>query len=129
MTERVHLDLHPVRWDRARWAEGDVEGTPIDFLMEFNADGVVLRQIELAGPAPEPIAAASAAEWWEAQGWVRQAPTPAVVEYERLYGVVAEGSVGEWGPDYPGESISSQEFERVWVEAREHLERSHRPRA
>ena len=117
----MELDLNPVRWDRAVWAEGDSEGAPIVFLMEFNATGGVLRQIELAGPNAEPIAAASAAEWWEAKGFVQQAATPEAIACEQVYGIVAEGSVHEWGSDYPGQPISSAEFEIAWAEARAHL--------
>lgn len=32
----LELDLEPVRWDRAVWEDGDVEGSPIVFLFEFN---------------------------------------------------------------------------------------------
>ncbi|MBL8777535.1 MAG: hypothetical protein JNK12_16455 [Acidimicrobiales bacterium] len=121
MADRVELDLRPVRWDRAVWEEGDVEGAPMVFLFEMNVEGNVLRQVELAGPDQTPIAAASAAEWWEAQGWVRQAATPATIAYEQRFGGLAEGSLHEWGPDYPGQQVSSDEFERAWTAARQHL--------
>lgn len=129
MDDKVELDLRPVRWDRAVREEGDVEGAPIIFLFEVNAEGLVLRQVELAGPDHEPIAASSAEEWWEAQGWVQQAATPALIEYERTFGRLAEGSVHDWGPDYPGEPIPSSEFERAWSGARRHLEGRQAPEA
>lgn len=121
MEDRVELDLSPVRWDRAVWAEGDSEDAPLVFMLEFNAAGEVLRQIQLAGPRAEPTTAASAAEWWEAQGFVQRASTPEAIAYEQAYGTVSEGSVHDWGSDYPGQPISSAEFETAWAEARAHL--------
>ena len=114
-------DVVPVRWDRAVWQEGDVEGTPIIFYFEFAADGGVLRQVELAGSEEIPIAAASWREIWEAQGGTHQAETPQLAAYRSQFGGLAEGSRHDWGDDYPGESISHDEFERVWAAARAHL--------
>jgi hypothetical protein len=115
-------DYLPVRWERAVWADGDVEGAPIVFFFEFNADGAVLRQIELAGPPPGvPTAAASLLEFWEAQGGIARASTSALLKYQERFGNVAEGSREDWGPEYLGQPISSDEFEEVWRRARAHL--------
>jgi hypothetical protein len=114
-------DVVPLRWDRAVWEEGDVEGAPIVFYFEFAADGGVLRQVELAGSGEIPIAAASRREIWEAQGGKHQAETPQLAAYRAQFGGLAEGSRHDWDDDYPGESISHEEFERVWVAARNHL--------
>ena len=114
--------LHPVRWVRSVWEEGDLEGSPITFLWEFDGEGVVVRQVELAGRDEIPIAAASWRDFWEAQQWRYQAATPALVMYQKRYGGVAEGSERDWG-DYPHEAITSEEFEEFWRRARAALER------
>ena len=103
------------------WEEGDVEGAPIVFYLEFAADGGVLRQVELAGREETPIAAASLVEIWEAQDGKRQGETPQMAAYRAQFGGLAEGSRHDWGDDYPGEPISHDEFERVWAVARAHL--------
>ena len=119
--ERWELgEVVAVRWDRAAWEEGDVEGAPIIFYFEFAADGGVLRQVELAGAERTPIVAASLAEIWEAQGGKRQAATPQLLEYQAQFGNVAEGSCHDWD-DYPGEPVTRDEFERAWEAARAHL--------
>lgn len=117
----VELDRQPVRWHRAVRGEGDVESARIVFLFEVNGEGVVLRQVELAGPDQVPIAAGSAEEWWEAQGWLRQATTPGLMKYEETFGRPPEGSIHEGGAEYPGEAITADEFECTWTAARQHL--------
>jgi hypothetical protein len=82
-------DTVPVRWDRAVWQEGDVEGAPIVFYFEFASDGGVLRQVELTGSDETPIAAASRTEIREAQGRKRQGKTPQMAAYRAQFGAVA----------------------------------------
>ena len=121
MEPMTSIDYEPAQWERAEWVEGDVEGAPIVFFFEFNADGEVLRQVELAGGERVPIAAASLDEFWRLQGGVAQPATPELVRYEHRYGRVAEGSRHDW-TDYPGEPISLDEFEAVWQRARAFLD-------
>jgi hypothetical protein len=106
------------------WDEGDDEGAPIEFFMEFDGDGAVLRQVELSGEQRRPIAAASAAEFWAAQGGHRQASTPQLDAYRARFGQTAEGTRSEWGDDYPGVEIERSEFEEIWHQARSVLARA-----
>lgn len=73
------------------------------------------RQIELCGPERVPIAAASLAEWQEAQ----KAGT--LSRYEATYGMTAEALVHEW-EGYDPQPLTLSDFESVWRQARRHLE-------
>ena len=118
----------PSRWVRAEWDEPDLLGPPVEgldgsrmtFLYELSDDGQVLRSIELMGESGVPVAASSLAEFWEAQEYKYQAATPALVEYEKRYGGVPEGSEQDWG-DYPHVEITREEFERAWRSSRQYL--------
>ena len=83
-------------------------------------DEWVLRQVELQGPARVPIAAASLAEW-------PNADTPgglkAVRDYEARYGALAAKRLTDADPDSSEESISAEAFEVQWRLARSYLER------
>jgi hypothetical protein len=134
MEEEVGRVLDPPsRWVRVEWDEPDLIGIPVEgldgscmtFLYELSDDGQVLRSIELMGESRVPVGASSQAEFWEAQGYKRQAATPALVEYEKQYGGVPEGSEQDWG-DYPHVEIAREEFERVWRTSRQYL--AQRPR-
>jgi hypothetical protein len=94
-------DTVPVRWDRAVWQEGDVEGAPIVFYFEFASDGGVLRQVELTGSDETPIAAASRTEIREAQGRKRQggdAPDGGIPDSVRS----SSGPISPQGAEAPG---------------------------
>jgi hypothetical protein len=127
--EEVGRELDPPsRWVRMEWDEPDLLGIPVEgldgscmaFLYELSDDGVVLRSVELMGESGVPVCAASLAEFWEAQGYKRQAATPALVEHEKRYGGVPEGSEQDWG-DYPRVEIAREEFEQVWRTSRQYL--------
>lgn len=123
-----------MRWVRTVWDEpgligplaDGLDGSCVEFLYELTSTGLVLRAIELLGVDRVPVAAASLAEFWEAQQYEFQPATPALVAYEARFGAVPEGSEVDWG-DYPHEEISGAEFERAWTAARVHL--TDRPRS
>jgi hypothetical protein len=134
MEEEVGRVLDPPsRWVRVEWDEPDLIGIPVEgldgscmtLLYELSDDGVVLRAIELMGESGVPVGASSLAEFWQAQGYKWQAGTPALVEYQKRYGGVPEGSEQDWG-DYPHVEITREEFERVWRTSRQYL--AQRPR-
>ncbi|GAA3112566.1 hypothetical protein ACFQ0X_43270 [Streptomyces rectiviolaceus] len=103
-------------WVRCFWDEEDVW-----FYFEVDADGYVIRQVELLGPGSKALTAASLAEWQEARGDGRSA------EYESVYGLTAEPPISEWEGHDP-QSLSADEFENVWSTARGELQdRQRRP--
>ena len=124
MDDQVQFDPQPVRWDRAVWEEGDGERSPIVYLLEFNRDGQVLRQVELAGPSEEPIAASSLAEFWRAQSDKRQPATAELIAHESIYGGIGEGTRYDFDPNYPGVEITASTFEALWEKARSYLSRN-----
>ena len=97
-------------WFRAYWDEEDIW-----FYFEVDTEGWVTRQIELRGLDNMPIAAASLAEWQEAQsaGRLRQ--------YEAIYGLTTESPIHDWD-GYDPQSLTLSDFESVWHRARRHLE-------
>lgn len=97
-------------WFRAYWDEEDIW-----FYFEIDAEGWVSRQVELHGPDGVPIAAASLAEWQEAQSAGRTSV------YESTYGMTADVPVQEW-EGYDPQSLTLSGFESVWCRARSHLE-------
>lgn len=103
-------------WVRCFWDEEDVW-----FYFELDADGYVIRQVELQEPGSKALAAASLVEWQEAQRDGRSA------EYESVYGLTAEPPISEWEGHDP-QSLSVDEFEIVWLTARGELQdRQRRP--
>ncbi|WP_207755829.1 hypothetical protein [Nonomuraea cypriaca] len=74
-----------MQWFRAYWDDEDIW-----FYLEVDAEGWVARQVELRGSDSMPIAAASLAEWQEAQSAER------LGQYEATYGMTAESPVQEW---------------------------------
>ncbi|MFH9611840.1 hypothetical protein [Streptomyces sp. NPDC017448] len=104
-----------MRWVRCLW---DEEG--ISFSFELDADGYVIRQVELQEPGGEALAAASLTEWQEAHKGDRSS------EYESVYGVTAELPITAWEGHVP-QWLSADEFERVWSTARQQIE-NRRPR-
>ncbi|MFI6059501.1 hypothetical protein [Streptomyces sp. NPDC051286] len=98
------------RWVRCFWDEEAVW-----FSFELDTDGYVIRQVEFQEPGSKALAAASLAEWQEAQSAGRLA------EYESVYGLTAEPPISEWeGHEPPW--LSADEFEIVWSTARRQLQ-------
>ncbi|MFD7841275.1 hypothetical protein [Streptomyces sp. NPDC059761] len=98
------------RWLRCFWNEEDVW-----FYFELDADGQVIRQIELQEPGLTPLAAASLDEWQRAQ------EAGHLAEYETKYGLTAELPFQEWEGHEPS-WLSAEEFEEVWTAARRQIE-------
>ncbi|MGW7001904.1 hypothetical protein ACWGCW_03470 [Streptomyces sp. NPDC054933] len=94
---------------RCYWDEEDTW-----FYFEVDAEGWVIRQVELEGPEPIPIAAASLAEWQRARDAGR------LDEYDSRFGITAELPVSEWEGHGP-EQLTSEEFEEVWASARRQI--------
>ncbi|WP_305885403.1 hypothetical protein [Streptomyces sp. C10-9-1] len=94
---------------RCYWDEEDTW-----FYFEVDAEGWVIRQIELEGPELTPIAAASLAEWQQASG------TDRLDEFVNRFGITAELSVSEWEGHDP-EQMTSDEFKQVWDAARRQM--------
>ncbi|MFI7236937.1 hypothetical protein [Streptomyces cyaneofuscatus] len=99
---------------RCYWDEEDTW-----FYFEVDAEGWVIRQVELQGPEPTPIAAASLAEWQRAYD------TGRLDEYDSRFGITAELPISEWEGHAP-EQHTSEEFEEVWESARRQI--ASRPR-
>ena len=118
----------PARWVRTLWDEPDLlgplieglDGSSVTFLYELTQAGAVLRSIELIGRDLVPLAAASLAEFWQAQDYRHQAQTPALAACEAQYGGLPEGSERDWG-EYPHLEISRDDFEAFWQSARSYL--------
>lgn len=103
------------RWVRCFWDE-----EAIWFYCELDTDGYVTRQVELQEPGNEALAAASLAEWQQAQQDGRLA------EYESAYGLTAEPPISEWEGHDP-QWLSASDFETVWAAARQQIQdRQHR---
>jgi hypothetical protein len=98
------------RWLRSFWDEEAVW-----FYFELDTDGYVIRQVELQEPGSKSLAAASVAEWQEAQRDGRLA------EYERVYGLTAALPLSEWEGHDP-QWLSANEFEIVGSTARRQLQ-------
>jgi hypothetical protein len=98
------------RWLRCFWDEESVW-----FYFELDADGYVIRQIELAEPGGNVLAAASLDEWRQARSADRSA------EYEKTYGSTAEPPIGEW-EGYEPHWLSAVQFEAVWSRARQRIQ-------
>ncbi|MGW4722758.1 hypothetical protein [Streptomyces sp. NPDC004291] len=94
---------------RCYWDEEDIW-----FYVEVDAEGWVIRQVELQGPAATPIAAASLDAWQRVQEAGRLA------EYEGRFGITAELPVSEWEGHDP-EELTSDRFEEVWDAARREI--------
>jgi hypothetical protein len=106
-----------MRWVSYRWDDEDLL-----FLHAVDADGTVLRQVELLGPDRTPIAAADLTEWWECQDRRFQPATPATVAYERQYGGVADQPLSTMDIEQLGMvEVPHAEFDQVWAKARSHL--------
>jgi hypothetical protein len=107
MDEEFGRDLGPpTRWVRSEWDEPDLDGVPVEgldgsrmtFLYELDRQGQVLRSIDLMGEGGVPVSASSLAEFWQAQGYKRQAATPQLVEYETRYGGAQQPRVPRAAP-------------------------------
>jgi hypothetical protein len=105
------------RWFRSYWAEEDIW-----FYFEVDADGWVIRQVELQGALRKPIAAASLAEGEAAQR------DGTLAAYAATYGGTAEVPVHEWEGHEP-QDLTAEEFEAVWLSARAARQAQARSRA
>ncbi|WP_435886611.1 hypothetical protein [Streptomyces erythrochromogenes] len=94
---------------RCHWDEEDLW-----FYFEVDAEGWVIRQVELEGPELIPIAAASLAEWQGARDAGRRD------EDDGRFGITAELPVSEWEGHDP-EQLTVEEFEEVWASARRRI--------
>ncbi|MGP3769755.1 hypothetical protein ACTWJ8_02890 [Streptomyces sp. SDT5-1] len=91
---------------RSYWAEEDIW-----FYFEVDADGWVVRQVELHGPLGKPLAAAS----WAEEEAAQRAGT--LADYEATFGGTAQAPVHEWD-DHDPQVLTLAEFETVWATAR-----------
>jgi len=98
-----------MRWFRCYWDEEDVW-----FYFEVDAEGLVIRQVELQGPDGNAIAAADLDEWQRAQASER------LSTYEATYGFTAALPTPEWG-DHEPEWLTTEAFEHVWGQARRQI--------
>jgi hypothetical protein len=108
----AHLARHHglvTTWMRCYWDEEDTW-----FYFEVDAEGWVIRQVELEGPELIPIAAASLAEWQRARDAGR------LGDYDSRFGITAELPVSEWEGHDP-EQLTFEEFEDVWRPARQQI--------
>jgi hypothetical protein len=94
---------------RCYWDEEDTS-----FYFEVDAEGWVIRQVELEGPELTPIAAASLAEWQRAYD------AGCLDEYDSRFGITAELPISNWEGHDP-EQLTFEEFEEVWGSARRHI--------
>ncbi|WP_435885865.1 hypothetical protein [Streptomyces subrutilus] len=94
---------------RCYWDEEDTW-----FYFEADAEGWVIRQVELKGPELIPITAASLPEWQGARDAGR------LNEYDNRFGITAELPVSEWEGHDP-DPLTFEEFEEVWGSARRRI--------
>ncbi|MGW1789132.1 hypothetical protein ACWCO0_00610 [Streptomyces tubercidicus] len=99
---------------RCYWDEEDTW-----FYFEVDAEGWVIRQVELVGPELTPIAAASLTEWQRAYDAGR------LDEYDSRFGITAGLPVSEWEGHAP-EQLTAEEFDEAWGPARQQI--ASRPR-
>ncbi|WP_051879162.1 MULTISPECIES: hypothetical protein [unclassified Streptomyces] len=98
---------------RCYWDEEDVW-----FYFEVDAEGWVIRQVELQGSELTLVAAASLIEWHRARG------AGCLDEYDSRFGITAELPVSEWEGHDP-EQLTSEEFEEVWGPACQQIAARH----
>ncbi|MFE3513938.1 hypothetical protein [Streptomyces sp. NPDC059166] len=96
-------------WMRCHWDEEDTW-----FHFEVDAEGWVVRQVELQGSELVPVAAASLAEWQQTYA------TGRLDAYDSRFEITAELPVSEW-EGYDPEELTSEEFEQVWASARRRI--------
>ncbi|WP_433652882.1 hypothetical protein ACQP2C_11910 [Micromonospora zamorensis] len=105
-----------IRW---YWPDDDLW-----YYEELDGESWSLRHVELRRPDGTPVAAASLAETLAAR---EAGGIDAVRQYENRYGVSPEvpfeSLETEYNePEVAPETISANEFEQVWQNARRHLE-------
>ncbi|MFI7345303.1 hypothetical protein ACIBSR_03395 [Streptomyces sp. NPDC049936] len=91
-----------------------------DLWLYFEADdeGWAARQVEVRGQDPRPVTAVSLEEVLHLRD---RDDLAAMAQYERQFGVLAEGHMDGWRNQPQAAEISVEEFERLWAEARRTL--------
>ncbi|MEU6666055.1 hypothetical protein [Streptomyces sp. NPDC046727] len=85
---------------------------------EGDEEGWVLRQVDLRADDGTPVTAASLEEVLRYQ---ERADAATMGRYKQRYGLVAEGRLTGWEDAPRAGTISAEEFESVWLEARRTL--------
>ncbi|MFJ8364528.1 hypothetical protein [Streptomyces sp. NPDC093984] len=107
------------RWIQAYFSEDDVLS-----YFELGDDGWALRQVDLEGLRHAPVTAAALTEVLELRD---NADLTAMADYERKYGVLAEGRLDGWEDTEGAAEITEDTFERIWLAARHRLESADSP--
>ncbi|MFJ8437164.1 hypothetical protein ACIQ9P_38320 [Kitasatospora sp. NPDC094019] len=101
------------QWIRAHSAEDGIWS-----YFELDDEGWALRQVDLKGAARLWVTAAALTEVLE----LRDSAGPsAMSDYERKYGVLAEGPLAGWEELAGAIEVTEDTFEGLWVLARQHL--------
>jgi hypothetical protein len=97
------------------WIRAYDEARDLWQYFERDEEGWVLRQVDLRGDDGSPVTAASLEEVLRFQ---ERADIDTMSRYEQRYGLVAEGRLTGWEEAPRAGTISAEEFERVWLDAR-----------
>ncbi|MEU8147961.1 hypothetical protein [Nonomuraea sp. NPDC048901] len=104
----------------ARWIRLYHPAEDTWFYYELDDQEWAVRQIDLQGPDQCPTAAAALDEVFRLRDQHGLAELQA---YEHRFGVLAEGSLEGWQDADQAAEITRQEFEAIWIQARQHLAR------
>jgi hypothetical protein len=101
-------------WFRAYYEDEDLWQ-----YFEADGEGWAVRQVEIRGVDSRPVTAASLKEVLHLRDHGDRA---AMSQYEQQYGVLADGRVFDgWEDELDADELSAEEFEQVWVRARQVL--------
>lgn len=100
------------------WFRTYYEDEDLWLYFEADSEGWATRQVEVRRQDSRPVTAASLEEVLHLRD---HADLAAMFSYERQFGVLAEGPMDGWQDQPEAAEISSEEFERVWTEARQVL--------